>query len=178
MRCAKWPPTKSTWRDFFRESSLVPRLKCTQSICLVMFCRLLPSPFTLTLTASCSLLWTVFLKKAIGNTSARSKPAAECLLSQSICPPRGGTGGFLSLPPLSSTSLPLSLSHSLRVCEQLQSDLRDFLTPSCLGGVIRFWHKKVEMYWWRRAEVEEHHNVSISTGGRLSEQVFLTAPSC
>lgn len=46
-------------------------------------------PFSPTPTASCSLLWTVLL----GNESARSKRAAECLLSHSIYPPRGWGGG-------------------------------------------------------------------------------------
>ncbi len=31
-----------------------------------------------------------------------------------------------------------------------------------------------EMERWRRAEVEEHNDVSISVGPRLCEQVFLT----
>ena len=92
--------SRSTWHDFLR--------KLLSSEAAVyrehLPCDVSPPPplsFSPTLTASCSLLWTVFLKKAVGNESARSKPAAECLLSQSICPPRGGDrGASLTLSPL------------------------------------------------------------------------------
>ncbi len=127
-RCVKWPQIKICQHDVTSsESSCVLRLQCTQNICPVMFCR---SPSLPLFPDSDSKLFPFMDRlpqKGLRKWECKIKTSSWVPSLTVDLPSQGRDKGAASLA-LSS------LAVSWRVCEQLQRDLRDFLSPSCLGG--------------------------------------------